>query len=108
MPRKQDNDKHRPWLSMVSTALLLCLLLAAPAMAQYSTYKPNPDTAPNRQDNQMGTGGQGGGPKLGKDPVTGDTYMETAPRPKPEDQQPSGNQTFDVDVIYPGFTKKKK
>ena len=104
MARRQDKDKHGACPAAV-LALALCLLLAAPAAAQYSGYKPNPDTAPDRRDNQLGTGGRTGGPKAGQDPVSGDFYMETAPRPKPQDQ-PAGNQTFEVDVLYPGLKKK--
>ena len=92
----------------MAAALLLCLALAAPAAAQkYSNYQPNPDTAPNRQDNRIGTSGEDGAPKFGKDPVTGDDYMETTRRKETQDP-PANNQTYDVDVIYPVPIKKKK
>ncbi len=106
MLKRQDNGKH-PVGRFAAGAFLLCLLTAAPAGAQYSGYTPNPDTAPDRRDGQMGTGGRTGGPKGGQDPVTGDFYMETAPRPRPQDE-PQGNQTFDVDVLYPGVKRGKK
>lgn len=83
--------------------LLAGLLLIGPAPAAraegHGGYTPNPDTATERRDLQMGTGGRQGAPFIGQDPVTGDQVMETAPRPPVE--QPSHNATIEIKEVKP-------
>ena len=90
-------------LRLLPVLLLAGLLLVGPAPAAwaqgYSGYTPNPDTAPDRRDLQMGTGGRQGAPFIGQDPVTGDQVMETAPRP-PVDQ-PAHNATIEIKEVKP-------
>ncbi|WP_161781640.1 hypothetical protein [Desulfohalovibrio reitneri] len=48
-----------------------------PGESGYSGYTLNPDTAPDRRDNTMGTGE--GRIRFGRDPATGDRTMEVGP-----------------------------
>ena len=88
---------------LLPSLLLAGLILFGPSPAAWAEghggYTPNPDTAADRRDLQMGTGGRHGAPFIGQDPVTGDQVMETAPRP-PVDQ-PAHNATIEIKEVKP-------
>gem|GEM_PF-3640773 len=83
-------------------ALLLALVLAAPAPLALAQYVPNPDTAKNRQDNVFGTRPEedGGQTLIGNDPTTGDQVMEAVP-PPPECDDSGTNTNLNEIEVYP-------
>ncbi|EPR44469.1 hypothetical protein dsx2_1578 [Desulfovibrio sp. X2] len=106
MDRRKNNDTRPPrrHVFLVALGLLaLCMLMAVPAWAQQSGYTPNPDTAKDRRDLQMGTGGPTGSPVIGTDPATGDDIMQTPPPGKFDntDQQQQTPYVIEPIVPYP-------